>query len=142
MANVLSKRQEISLFQVLEVPWQSSPSLLMPQDNTVVLNLNVEASSRQARTAILAYLGTYIYPDDDIFNVVTGYLDRWADLGTTTVKVETGAVGEVGGVTMDPEAERAEIKRQICTIIPFYRAHTEIERRGGAGGFCLVPVVR
>jgi hypothetical protein len=143
MANVLTISQEISLFQILEVPWQAEPSRLMDPDNTTILTLTVAPGARQARTSILAYLSTYILGVDDAFNLLTTYLDRWREIGTTQVRIDTGGVGTLNGVVLSFEEERCEIRRQVIGMIPYYRAHIDWERKitqsaSGAG----IPILR
>jgi hypothetical protein len=133
--------QEMALFTCLEVPWQPQSNRLVDPDNTVVVKLSISTGARQARFSILEYLTTYIYPDTDALGVLTTLLDRWREIGTTQVRVETGSVGAVQGVTMVFEEERNEIRRQVCTIVPFYKAHQQIERQMSSS-FALAPVIR
>jgi hypothetical protein len=129
VSNVLTISQEMSLFQILEVPWQPEPTRFMDADNSVVVKLTISGGARQARESILTYLATYILPVDDAFNLFTSYLDRWREIGTTQVRIDTGGVGTLNGVVLSFEEERNEIRRQVIGIVPYYRAHSDWERK-------------
>ena len=132
----LSTVQEITLFQILEVPWQ--PVVLKPagNDNLFFEKSDATSSTRQARAAIIDYLSTYVYPNADALNMLVGYLNRWRTMATDTVTVQGGSVGSgVTGVTSDPERERLEIQRQVKGLVPFFRAHIEVERAASSTAF-------
>ena len=144
MSNVLTTAQNMALHMVLEVPWQPEPTHLIDADNSVVVKLTISAGARQAKESINTYLATYIYPDNDAFAVLTGYLDRWIDIGTTQVRILDGNVGTMSNTTVSFEEERAEIRRQVAVIVPYYKCHEIMERNasGQVGGMRIVPVDR
>jgi len=125
----LTTLQKMSLFQILEVPWQPIATHLVDQDNQVGLQLEIQnASSRQAKAMIDDYITTYVDADADVLARVQTYLDRWVTLGTRSVRMESGGTGAITGVTSIVDEERMEIARQVKVIVPFYRKHEEIQR--------------
>jgi hypothetical protein len=136
----ITTRQEIALFQILEVPWQ--PVVIKPAgpDSLFYEMSDATNSIRQARQKILDYLAAYIYPNADALDMLEGYCNRWLAIGTDTVTMESGSTGSLAGVTSDPERERLEIQKQVRDFIPFYRSHIQIERAGTSGAY--VGIVR
>lgn len=136
----LTVQQEIALFQILEVPWQ--PLVMKPAgaDYLIHETNDVTTSIRQARQRILDYLTVYIYSSAQAEVVLTAYLDRWIEIGTNVVNIDSGSTGAVGGVTSRPDDERLEIQKQVKVVVPFYRAHVEIERASAAG--TTVAIIR
>jgi len=131
----LTTQQQIALFQILEVPWQ--PKVIKPAgvDNLFHETSDATTSIRQARQAILDYLATYIYTDAAAQACLQVYCDRWIEIGTDVIVLDSGSTGGIAGVSSDPERERLEIQRQVKVMVPFWKAHVEIERAGTAGPY-------
>jgi hypothetical protein len=123
----LSKAREIALFQILEVPYVTRVNYLQPGHITAEPR-DASGSAYAARTLILQHLTDNIYTDGDVEDVLEARLDDWINLGIDTTSMDQGAVGNVQGLRMDPEADRAEIRRQVLILVPFFRAHDEISR--------------
>jgi hypothetical protein len=123
----LTKKQELSLHQILEIPWVSSSYTLLPEDNLTAQKRESTNTSYQAKALLDAYIAANITTDTDVENALKTYLDRWAALGTDTTVIEAGSAGGAQGVTLDPQAERREIQRQVTTLVPFYRHHESIQ---------------
>lgn len=124
----LSQQQEFALYQILEMPWQPTVNQLIDKDNLVAMQITIgnDAGIRQAKASLTAYLATYITGAAE--TALLALLNRWISIGTKTVHIDAGSVGNLGGVTFDYAAERSEIQRQVRVIIPFYRKHESIER--------------
>lgn len=102
-------------------------------EGLIAQTYDATGSARAAKTLILAHLVSDIYPDSGIQAVLESYLDDWIDLGTDVTSIDGGSIGNISGVTMNIGAEREEIRRQTLVLVPFWRAHDEIQRsRGGS----------
>jgi hypothetical protein len=87
---------------------------------------DVEAAGCQAAcTAILACIDTLTAGEGTALKV---HLDRWITLGTKAFHMDAGAVGPLTGMTVNYGEERAEIRRQVIIIVPFYRAQDDYRR--------------
>lgn len=134
----LTKAREIALFQVLEVPYATQASVVNNGELSVATT-DVTGDTNAAKTVITTYVNALI-ADVDVAAVLTTLLDRWVALGTDTTTVSGGQVGEISGVTVDPAAERLEIRRQTLVLVPFWHYHEEIERSQAASR-TIIPKV-
>jgi hypothetical protein len=124
----LTKAREIALFQILEIPYSLRVNYLIQPGQITAEPRDATNSAYAARTLVLQHLTDNIYPDTDIQTVLEARLDDWINLGIDTTSMEQGSVGNVAGLRMDPDADRAEIRRQVLILVPFYRAQDEISR--------------
>lgn len=134
----LSKAQEIALFQILEVPYSVQASVVKPSE-LAVATLDVTDDPNAAKTVILAYVVALV-TDTDVQTVLVALLNRWIALGTDTTTVVSGQIGDISGVTADPNNERLEIRRQTLVLVPFWHYHEELERSSRAGN-TIIPKV-
>ena len=135
----ITKAQQIALFQILEVPYDSTVYKLIDDNNMMTESLIVATASRRSFDLIQQRLTT-IASDTDLEAVLSGLLDRWIELGTKTTTVVDGRVGGVDGIDYDPNRERLEIRAQVIVIVPFYRHHESMERDNA--GINSIPMCR
>src|SRR5258708_867884 len=135
--------QEITLFEVLDIPF-SAKGYTVSTDNfgttRTALSVNPAAIILQD---IEDYLGANIPPVNDANWILrlTNYLARWNVLGTTTIKMNQGNVGDMTGVTKEPDAERELIRERVRQMVPFYVRYAWLMKMEGTGG-AMVPVMR
>jgi len=134
----LSTEQEIALYDILEVPYYATINRLSPPDNILATPITVDASQRQAKQRITDHLTAMT---DAVETVLAAWLDAWITLGVDHTVIEVGQVGAIGGVTLNPEFERREIRNKVLNVVPFYRNHEEMERDKPGGG-AFIPVTR
>lgn len=125
----LTERQKISLYQILDVPRVNNVQRFIGEDNLVVQELRAMDTITSANIKIEQYLSEIALTETDRESVLKTYLDRWAYLGTDVTVVDAGSFGSISGVTIDPNAERNEIIRQVKSIVPFYRHHDEMSQQ-------------
>ena len=121
----ITDAQDIALHQILEIPLKAR--VLKPQgsDNLWVQEWKTQDDNvRQINTALTSYLATLSVDQETVLKQL---LDEWISLGTFRVDVTDGGTGGIQGVTDNPNEERDEIIRQVKVIVPFYKAHLEIE---------------
>ena len=135
----LTTEQNIALFDILEVPYYATVNRLSKPDNILATPITVDDSQRQAEKRITDHLASI---GSEVEAVLSAWLDQWISLGVDHTVIEVGNVGNIGGVTLNPEFERQEIAMKVKGIVPFWRHHEELERdKGGAGG-AFIPVTR
>jgi hypothetical protein len=133
---MLTKKQEISLFKVLEVPYATTGNAIVG-DNLLAEAHDVTSAARAAKTMILAYVAQNITADAEVQTELTTLLDTYADLGTDVTVIENGSVGDVSGISDSAAAEREEIKRQVLVLVPFYRYADDL-MRSRSGNITLI----
>lgn len=137
----LTGQQEIALYQILEMPISPTVNILIDGENQLVVQRTIEESTtRQAIAALKAYLADLAANHVDWENSLKSLLNRWLTIGTSTQTIEAGGTGMINGITINPESERMEIRRQVIVIVPFYRRHEELSRRANAS--TNVPFIR
>lgn len=124
----LTAARNIALFQILEVPYATSKHILSDDALNTVL-VDASGAESAAKDAIISHVATEIETDANLLAVLTTLLDAWTTLGLETAEVVGGALGELQGVNYSPERKRDEIRRQVLTLVPFFRAHESVERR-------------
>lgn len=122
----LTTEETIALFNILGVPYASTRYELYENGLTYVAR-EVEAAW-SARVAIEAWLADM---DVNVLAVLKSALGTWVSLGFSSIRMEAGSVGPITGMTSDPREKRAEIIKQVTTLVPFVEAH---KRTGTAGG--------
>ena len=134
----LSDAEKMSLFEILEVPYATE---YHTADGMGTLSAQTDvsgASQGSAKTAIESYL------TDDLSSAaetrLQTYIARWDTLSTKHVRMNGGAVGQIGGVERDPEDEREEIRKRVKLLVPFYKFHEVLAKRRGGGGH--IPLIR
>ena len=122
----LTKAQEMALYQILEVPYVSKAYRIQGQ-GLLVDETDKTTDPYAAKTKIDERL-TEIAADADLETELTSLLDDWIDLGTDVTRIDAGNVGNVGGVTDDPNEERDELRRRVLIIVPCWRCHEVLQR--------------
>ena len=122
----LTKAQEIALFQILEVPYNAQTQRL-ESDNQMSVQKIVPTAIACYNT-IKTYLTDYIYVDADITLALSTLLDEWICLGTRTESMDGGAIGSIQGLSYSVPKQRAEIKRQVIIIVPYYKLSDDYQR--------------
>jgi hypothetical protein len=123
-ATTLTKAQILALFEVLQVPYDTSKQQL---SNNGLDAYGVTAIAA-AKTKIETRLSE-IADDADAETVLKADLTAWIAVRTKTTRIEGGSAGNVAGITKDPREERAELREVIRIQVPFYRAH-EMDETG------------
>jgi hypothetical protein len=137
----LTDDQEVAIYQILEMPMSATVNILIDGENQLVVQRTIEESTtRQAIAALTAFLADLAANHTGRETRLKTYLNRWVCLGTNTQTIDAGGTGTVRGVSINPETERMEIRRQVISIVPFYRHHAEMSRRAQASA--NVPFVR
>jgi len=120
----LTKQQELALFEILEVPYQSSVHKLQPEDNLTAIEYTADNLATQAYILIQTKI-TEVEADADLLAVLQGYLNQWISLGTNVTNLQ-GGFGDINGVDDSVNRERHEIRGRVLIIVPFYRHHEEL----------------
>ena len=127
---MLTKQQEISLFMILEVPFSATTQQMVSDGQVSVQEIVPTAIA--CYNTIKTYLTNYIYTDADVEAVLVDLLDKWICLGTRTESMTGGAVGSIQGLDYSVPKERAEIKKQVIVIVPFYRLADDYKRENSS----------
>jgi len=127
---MLTKQEEISLFMILEVPFSATTQQMVSDGQMSVQKIVPTAIA--CYNTIKTYLTNYIYTDADVEAVLVDLLDKWICLGTRTESMEGGAVGSIQGLNYSVPKERAEIKKQVIVIVPFYRLADDYKRENSS----------
>jgi hypothetical protein len=132
----LTTAQKLSLFEILEVPYQTTAD--SPVDE---FKLSGETTSATATDALATKILSRISAlSSDEETRLTTYITRWDELGTTRVAVN-GGVAEVSGVSWSVEDELRAIQQRVKIIIPVLQYRAELEL-GGSRGVSAIPVLR
>ena len=115
----LTKRQEITLYQVLGVPYGLTVTKIQDEDNMLGLTKTAQTynachSKIQASLASLA---------SDLETELVDALDQWYEMLGDSTRMEGGTVGGTNGVSFDLTAERNMLRERILVIIPYSREH-------------------
>jgi len=131
----LTITQEVSLFQILEVPYYTG-YYQTDGMGAVVASTNIPSSNAaSAKTTILAFVTANIVGQSVEAELKT-LLDDWATVGTTPAKMEGGSVGSITGLTYDYDKKRDHIERRVKFLVPFYKYHeVAAKQSGGGAGF-------
>lgn len=127
---MLTKKQEIALFKILEVPYSTMGNRVVG-DNLLVETHSVTGASRAAKTTITSFLASEIYTDSEVEEELVSLIDLWISIGTDVTAIENGAVGDISGISDSAAAEKEEIRRQVLVLVPFYRYADELMRKRG-----------
>jgi len=120
----LSLERELALFEILQVPYQTSVMKLQPEDNLTAIEYTADNLATQAFGLIQDKI-TEIEANAELLALLEGHLDSWVALGTNVTNLQ-GNVGDIGGIDDSPDRERQAIRAKVITIVPFYRHHDEM----------------
>jgi hypothetical protein len=119
----LTKRQEITLYQVLGVPYGTTVNRLRNEDNTMALAYTV-TGSQAAHLHIQASLTDL---SDEMESELVECLDMWYEMLGDSTRMDAGQVGGTNGVSFDLVAERNMLRERILVIIPYSKEYFENE---------------
>ena len=114
----LTKRQEITLYSVLYIPYSTTVFRLQDVDNLLVLAISVEDSNRVAHIRIqerLAQIALVPELEDDL----SACLDQWYDMFGDSTQMDGGGIGATTGVSFDLKEERRMLRERILALVPF-----------------------
>ena len=136
----LTTAQKISVFEILEVPYEDSVDVPVDSFNLDAITVDASSSDQQLKTKIVSRL-TALSSDEE--TKLLAYVTRWDDLGTTAVVLD-GSVGDLSGVAWSADAERRLIQERVKKIVPVMRYLSEIQMQGKSGGNpgSVIPVLR
>lgn len=123
----LTDTQRVSLFQILEMPIVPYVNHLPDYDKLNIEKWDSTNSPRQAIAALDAHLAYLAASLPNIETELKTLLDRWYEIGTIPVTIQSGSIGSMSGITLDFDVERRMISERVKTIVPFWRKHDEIE---------------
>ncbi len=133
----LTIQRQLALFQCLEVPFFDQQGILYADGALTTLH-DVTGSTRSTQKLIQNHLTNYIYVDPTGLQVVLeGLLDDWIALGEDTTRIEGGSIGNITGIVNDIREERSEVQKKILVMVPYYRAHEQMQR-----GITSIPIIR
>lgn len=133
MASALSPSQKLSLFEILDVPWNNSGTAgYNTMDGMGALSSQDAISGATqgvAQTQILTYLDSLNTNQPAVETVLIARITRWEAIGTTTAKIENGNVDDISGVSYDYDKERQILEERVKKIVPFYKWHEVLARK-------------
>jgi hypothetical protein len=124
----LTDSQELALFTILEIPYSTKHNTLDDQglisyeDDADALVYQGTAAAKSAVEAHLALM------TDAALTQLALLLDAFIDLGFDNTKILGGSIGNIQGITSDPDLDRDTIKKQVIILVPFYRKHEDFIR--------------
>jgi hypothetical protein len=122
----LSSAEEISLFEILEIPYANSYTMVEGVGTISVTFLMTAKTTVQAWIAAL---------DAASITRLQSNISRWDTIGTTPLRMDGGSVGAISGLTLDYDGERKKIKDRVLNIVPFFRYHEVLAKSESGGGF-------
>lgn len=138
---MLTKRQEITLYSVLHIPYSTEIYRLQDVDNMLVLAIQFGDTSRLAHVKIQQKL-VEIASVPDLESDLRTNLDQWYDMFGDSTGMQAGGVGATTGVSFDLNAERAMIRERILAIVPFSKEYMDGELSRMQSQTLNVSVVR
>lgn len=118
----LTKQQQITLYQVLGVPFSSSVGKLQDRENLLTLMYNPTNSQHLTTLRIQDRL-TELESDADTLADLADCLDQWYAMQGDSTQMDGGGVGATTGVSFDLTAERNMLRERIITIVPFTKSY-------------------
>jgi hypothetical protein len=128
---MITKERLVALFTILEVPYSIKHGELSKSGLNATA-IHAADYGDAAYDQIIAYLEDLIL-DEEIKTKLETLLDCWISLGVDAIAVRS--VSDVGDMDYSTEGERAEIRRQVLILVPFYRRHEELLRASNRGLF-------
>jgi len=137
----LTTAQTMTVFEILEVPYDGSVDEPMDEFNLLALTHDVSAAAQALQAKIMSRL-TALTTDEET-RLLT-YVSKWESIDLNMVAL-SGGMGTVTGVEYDPGYAMKEIQRRVKNIIPVMRYLHEIQlgqnnQTGNRGGY--MPVNR
>lgn len=123
----LTDEQEVALYEILEIPMSETINKLAAPDNIYSQPLTVSSSVYTATTRLQEFITAMETNNSGRFEVLKDHLDEWVSTAYQASFIDSGSVGSIGGITVDPNIKRDLIARKVRVIVPFYRKHEELE---------------
>jgi hypothetical protein len=124
----LTGAQKLALFEILEVPFCAIHGQV--SENGLYSTEQEADASWAAKNAIETHISGVIEVDASLETALKVYVDRWIALGTKTIRIDGGSVGNVSGVIQGPQEERQLIMQRVVVLVPFYRSHLQMMDQG------------
>lgn len=137
----LTKRQEITLYSVLFVPYSTTVFRLQDVDNLLVLAIKVEDSDRVAHIRIQERLAALALMPEVLLDLA-GCLDSWYDLFGDSTQMDAGGVGATTGVSFNLGEERRMLRERILAMVPFSKEYMANEMSKTQAGRLNISAVR
>ena len=139
----LTKRQEITLYSVLQVPYSTTVFRLQDVDNLLVLAISVGNTDRVAHIQIQSRLTALGVPAmADVMTDLQTQLDAWYDLFGDSTQMDGGGVGATTGVSFNLAEERKMIRERILAMVPFSKDYMANEMSKTQSGKLGVVAIR
>jgi|SRR5579862_6032687 len=135
----LTVSQQISLFEILDVPYTDSYSVIdgMGQAYSTVINQPILGAAKQA---ILSFLNS-IGGSDSETKLIT-YLTEWDSIGLNVGRIESGGASDLQGLNYSWDEKRNLIAKRVRYIVPYYKYHEVLARQQDAQNQSYIPLVR
>ena len=137
----LTKRQQITLYQLLGVPFSEKVGRIIDVDNMLVQMYQPAALDHLAHLKIQERLAELAGDADTLADLVT-CLDRWYCLFGDSTRMESGGIGTTTGVSFDLTEERRQLRERVLAIVPFSREYMREEMGRVTRGRLMATVIR
>jgi len=135
----LTDAQKITVFEILEMPYDSSAIEPWGNYNLVGLLRAVENDEQKMQLMI----------QDKILNLSTAqetrlitYVNEWDAVGVNTTSVDNGSIGGASGLSIDWDNRLRRIQQRVKILIPVLKFRTELENdKNGAVGATIGVLV-
>jgi len=118
----LTKRQKITLYSILGVPFTPHTERLIDRDNILSISYRPASEDYHAGAKIEARL-VEVATDAELEADLIDCLDRWYDLFGDSTEMTSGATGATSGVSFNLNREREMIRERVLAIVPFSREY-------------------
>jgi hypothetical protein len=135
----LTDPQHLALYTILEIPFSTRHNTI---DDAGLISYETNADdlvyqgTAAAKSAVEAHLAAMAASS---LTQLASLLDDFIDLKTDSTKIVDGTIGNIQGITYDPDLDREAIKKQVLILVPFPRAVEDYIRRNSS---CMVRIHR
>ena len=126
----LTISQKITLFEILEVPYDSTVDEPVDEFHLTGITHQPNNVDQQLQTKIINRLAALVSAEEA--KLIT-YIERWEAIGTRVASI-SGGVGGIQGVEYDPDTELMRIQSRVKVIIPVMKYHREITLKADQPG--------
>ena len=120
---MLSTRQKINLYSILEVPYASSVTIPEGRFNIHSTEYKQADDINKTQVRIEARLSEL---ETDEETILIELIAKWDLLATNTVSIQ-GDIGGISGIDFDPSQQLTRIKSRILVIIPVFQFLNQIK---------------
>ena len=118
----LTVDQEISLYEILEVPYDDSVTIPVGEFYLSSVEYISSNNDKKMQTRITDRLTNM---SSSVEARLVESINKWDLLSTNTVSFE-GSIGGLQGVEFDPNQQLARIKARVLTLVPVMQYHREL----------------